>query len=161
MSNAGMGNAGMGNAGMGNAFPNSGFNNQQNNNFGNFNNPEKAPSQVHILAKKCKESLSDLEEIVDRYYTQIFEHTKKALQMMSKAYIEYHTHSLEIFTKEWNDIDEFQPSKAALGYCQSLGLPDLKKEIEQFIKNTSNTELFFKNVTKMDKCGLKLPLPKN
>ena len=81
--------------------------------------------------------------------------------MMSKAYIEYHTHSLEIFTKEWNDIDEFQPSKAALGYCQSLGLPDLKKEIEQFIKNTSNTEWFFENVTKMDKYGLKLPLPKN
>merc|ERR1712071_655972 len=63
---------------------------------------------------------------------------------------EYHTHSLEIFTKERNDIDEFQPSKAALGYCESLGLPDLKKEVAQFIKNTSNTAVFQQQMDMMN-----------
>lgn len=121
-----------------------GYNNYGNNNFNPnrnspFSNPERAPSQLHILAKKCKESLTDLEELVDRYYTQIFEHIKKSLQMMAKAYIEYHTSCLEIFTKQWNDMEEFKPSKAALGFCESLGFNDLKKEVEQHIRQTSNT----------------------
>lgn len=107
-----------------------------------FMSPEKAPSELHVLAKKCKDALTDLENLYERYWMAVFSHYKKALQMQAKAYLEYHTSCVEIYTKEWNDIEKFDATKSCQTLMSSMGINDLKTEIEGHISSTSNDAIY-------------------
>jgi hypothetical protein len=106
----------------------------------NMNNriPEKAPSAANQKAKKAKESLQDFHSIMEKYVTENYEVQRSALLSQAKAYIEYHTRCLEIWSNIYKNVNEVDPSNCCNNLIKSLGVYELLEETENKIKMTDS-----------------------
>ena len=112
---------------------------QPNYNNNAFTQPEKAPTEAHQKAKMTKEALQNFHSLLERYITDNYNTQLGSLKYYIKAYLEYHTKALEIYSKIFNDLEEIDVKNSVGTFIKMLGLPELLKGLEDKIALTSNS----------------------